>query len=103
MCPIRVTGLGKRFRKVDPNRAWTLQETIMRGCRRGSPEEEFWALRNVSFEVEHGRILGIIGRNGAGKSTLLRLLGGIGRPDEGQLELTGHVTGLLDLGAGFHS
>jgi lipopolysaccharide transport system ATP-binding protein len=103
MCPVQVQGLGKRFRKTDPNRAWTFQETLMQGFRGGGRTEEFWALRNVSFEVEQGRIFGVVGRNGAGKSTLLHLLGGIGRPDEGHLHLTGQVTGLLDLGTGFHS
>ena len=72
------------------------------GNRRARGADLFWALRNVSFEIQPGRMVGIIGPNGAGKSTLLRLIGGIGQPDEGSLVVNGRVAGLLELGAGFH-
>jgi lipopolysaccharide transport system ATP-binding protein len=100
---IVVRGLGKRFRRYDPDRPWTLQETIFQRLRGHRPAERFWVLRNLSFSIPRGRTVALIGRNGAGKSTLLRLIGGVGRPDEGLVSIYGRVSGLLDLGVGFHS
>jgi lipopolysaccharide transport system ATP-binding protein len=65
-------------------------------------EKEFWALRDVSFEIDHGDALGIVGPNGSGKSTALKLLSGILKPDQGNLRVRGRLSTLIELGAGFH-
>jgi lipopolysaccharide transport system ATP-binding protein len=69
----------------------------------GDRKPELWALKDVSMEVRHGEVLGIIGRNGSGKSTLLKILSRITKPTEGQAEIRGRVGTLLEVGAGFHS
>jgi lipopolysaccharide transport system ATP-binding protein len=99
---IVVRSVGKSYRRYHPGRPRTLQEAVTRGLYGLRPVDRFWALRDISFRVSPGKMLGIMGANGAGKSTLLRLIGGVGRPDEGQVLVRGRIGALLDLGAGFH-
>lgn len=94
--------VSKQFR-IHHSRPSTLRESLVRRMTgQHDPGRSLWALRDVSFEVSGGQTLGVIGRNGAGKSTLLRLLCGIGRPTSGTIHRHGEVSGLLELGSGFH-
>ena len=99
---IVVERLSKLFPLLHSDRPITLQELFQRGIRRLKPVDHFWALKDVSFRVEPGRMVGVMGFNGAGKSTLLRLVAGVGRPTKGRVELAGRLGAILDLGVGFH-
>lgn len=96
---LTATGLGKRYEIYDHPRD-RLMQMLWRGRR--TLFREHWALRNVSFEVRRGQMVGVIGRNGSGKSTLLQLVAGVLTPTEGQVEARGRIAALLELGAGFH-
>lgn len=97
---IRVENVGMMFHmhteKID-----NLKEYIIRLLKRKVSYKEFWALQDISFTVEKGERLGILGFNGAGKSTLLKVIAGVMRPTEGEVEIHGVIAPLLELGAGF--
>jgi lipopolysaccharide transport system ATP-binding protein len=96
--PIRVEHVWKWFRLYH-QRAHTLKETLL---ARRSKYEEFWALKDVSFDVGKGEMLGIIGPNGSGKSTLLKCMARIISPNSGEISVDGSMSSLLELGTGFH-
>jgi len=96
---VRAGGLGKRYRIYKSPYLRLLEWGALGRARLHA---DFWALRNVSFELHSGDKLGVMGMNGAGKSTLLALVAGILHPDEGTVETTGRVAALLELAAGFH-
>src|SRR5712692_7146644 len=117
---IQVDGLGKKYRLgANAQPYYALRDSLAHlmksplrlasrmaghGPAEGDPghRPEFWALKDVSFDVRHGGVLGIIGRNGAGKSTLLKLLSEITEPTEGRIQVWGRVASLLEVGTGFH-
>lgn len=97
---IEVKDVTMRFR-METNRILSLKEFVTTALRGKLQYDEFTALSNVSFRVEKGETLGIIGRNGAGKSTLLKLISGILKPTAGQVHCRGTIVPMLELGSGF--
>jgi ABC-type polysaccharide/polyol phosphate transport system ATPase subunit len=112
---IHVKSLGKRYRIGGRARYLTLRDRLANALRsparwlradaasasKGGPRY-IWALRNVSFDLQEGEVLGLIGRNGAGKTTLLKILSRVTQPTEGTAEIRGRVGSLLEVGTGFH-
>lgn len=106
---IKVEGVSKKFCRSLKKSLWYGLQDLgreMTGQRHGGNGElrpdEFWAVKDVSFELKRGECLGLIGRNGAGKTTLLRMLNGLIKPDTGRIEMLGRVGALIALGAGFN-
>ena len=98
--PIVVEGLSKQFR-LQADRPASIKEFFTRRGRDKS-EDHFWALRDVDLEIPEGSMYALVGHNGSGKSTLLRCIAGIYQPDGGQVKVSGRISTLLELGAGFH-
>jgi len=106
MASIEVSQLSKRF-VLQHDQPKSLQDVALRLFRhrvreRHQRHEEFWALSGISFAIEPGESLAIIGRNGSGKSTCLKLLAGIMQPTSGFVKVQGRISALIELGAGFH-
>jgi lipopolysaccharide transport system ATP-binding protein len=106
---IKINRVSKCYRVGQGISYLSLRESLVnkitapfRSRHRRPAKDEFWALRDISFEVQPGEIVGLIGKNGAGKSTLLKLISRITRPTTGRIELGGRVGSLLEVGTGFH-
>jgi len=106
---IQVEGIGKRYRVGERERYLALRDVIARavnasfgGNGAGKKLDYLWALKDLSFDVKRGEVVGLIGRNGAGKSTLLKILARVTKPTEGWAEVRGRVGSLLEVGTGFH-
>ena len=86
---------------IDSNRPTSFKEFCIRFVKRDLHHSEFWALKHISLDVEKGDVVGIIGHNGAGKSTLLKVVSGIMKPTEGNIQTVGNIVPMLELGSGF--
>lgn len=97
---IKVNNVSMCFR-ITSDKIQSLKEFVVAFLQHKLKYEEFWVFRNISFTVSSGEVVGIIGRNGAGKSTLLKVISGVLKPTEGNVETCGNIVPMLELGAGF--
>src|SRR5918995_6271421 len=103
MVDLKVDHVSKRYRIRQEEAERAPQHTLVGRLRRlRPPRRDFWALRDVSFEVQRGESLGIIGPNGAGKSTILKLLYNITTPTKGRIFVNGRLAALIEVASGFH-
>ena len=99
---ISILNLSKRY-SIGKRKESSLRSTLASVFKKNNgSNDSFWALKNISFDINKGDIIGVIGRNGAGKSTLLKVLSKITQPTEGRIEINGRVASLLEVGTGFH-
>ncbi len=104
---VKVNGISKKFCRSLKRSLWygvkDVSSDLVGGRKHDElRKDEFWALRNVSFELKRGECLGLVGHNGAGKSTLLKMLNGLIKPDQGRIEMHGRIGALIELGTGFN-
>src|SRR5260221_14709675 len=99
---IRVENVWKQYRLGSLKTIWSGLRRAVSRPESSDTESEFWALKDIAFEVRRGETVGIVGHNGSGKSTLLKTLCGVTNPTRGHLALTGRVVPLIEVGAGFH-
>lgn len=97
---VKVSDVSMKFHLAE-NQAATVKEFATRAVKREIKYKDFWALKNINFEIKKGEVLGVIGTNGSGKSTLLKIIAGIMKPTEGYVETLGRIAPMLELGSGF--
>ena len=97
---IKANGVSLCYR-ISFDRIMSIKEYLVQMVKGNIKYQEFWALKDVSFELKRGEVLGIVGNNGAGKSTLLKVISGILKPTEGSVQVFGNVVPMLELGSGF--